>query len=229
MRLDWFRGKGNIAVVIVASSLAAWVPAYAQRPAAGGAKAWTPDRTPDGQPDMQGIYNRSGVGGLDPGGLEEKSHRPVNPIDASADNPFSVSNRPDGLANVDRGFGEAAAPIRQRGPRPPGGIVDPPNKILPWKPEEDAKRREFLLKTNPAAGLRYVETDARCALPGLFFGGGPYQILQPPGAVVILSEYSHFTRVVHLDGRPHLGKNMRLFLGDSLGHWEGNTLVVETT
>jgi len=47
--------------------------------------------------------------------------------------------------------------------------------------------------------------------------------------VVILSEYSHFTRVIHLDGRPHLGKNLRLFLGDSVGHWEGNTLVVDTT
>ena len=228
MRIKLFRVRSSVAVVIAAAWLAALAPAHGQRPAASAAK-WTPDRTPDGQPDMQGIYNRSGVGGLDPGALEAQGHRPENPIDPSENNPLSVSNRPDGLANVDRGFGEAGAGARQRGPRRPGGIVDPPNKILPWKPEEDAKRRDFLLHTNPVAGLRYVETDARCALPGLFLGGGPYQFLQPPGAVVILSEYSHFTRVIHLDGRPHLGKNLRLFLGDSVGHWEGNTLVVDTT
>jgi hypothetical protein len=85
------------------------------------------------------------------------------------------------------------------------------------------------LKTNPSASLKYVELDARCALPGLFFGGGPFQFLQSPGQVVILSEYSHFTRFIHLDGRPHLGKNVKLFMGDSLGKWEGNTLVVDTT
>ena len=59
-----------------------------------------------------------------------------------------------------------------------------PIAILPWKPEEDAKRREFLLHMNPAADLRHVELNARCALPGLFQGddnNNPYQFLQAPG------------------------------------------------
>ena len=136
MRIKLFRVRSSVVVVIAAAWLAALAPAHGQRPAASAAK-WTPDRTPDGQPDMQGIYNRSGVGGLDPGALEAQGHRPENPIDPSENNPLSVSNRPDGLANVDRGFGEAGSGARQRGPRRPGGIVDPPNKILPWKPEEE--------------------------------------------------------------------------------------------
>jgi hypothetical protein len=60
-------------------------------------------------------------------------------------------------------------------------------------------------------------------------GNNPYQFLQPPGEVVILYDYNHTSRVIHLDGRSHVGKNIRLFMGDSVGHWDGSTLVVDTT
>ena len=109
------------------------------------------------------------------------------------------------------------------------GIVDPPDKILPWRPEEDKKRRDFLTHVNPPASLRYIEYDARCSLPGLFLNGGPFEFIQTAKQVVILSEYQHYTRTVHLDGRPHLGSSIRLFMGDSIGHWERNTLIVDTT
>jgi len=56
-----------------------------------------------------------------------------------------------------------------------------------------------------------------------------YQILQTPGYVVILIEMIHDVRIIPLDGRPHLPGNIRQWLGDSRGHWEGNTLVVDTT
>ena len=58
---------------------------------------------------------------------------------------------------------------------------------------------------------------------------GPHQILQPPGYVVILDEQSHQYRVVPVDARAHVGSGIRLWLGDATGHWEGNTLIVETT
>jgi hypothetical protein len=54
------------------------------------------------------------------------------------------------------------------------------------------------------------------------------QILQVPGSVVIVNEMIHETRVIPLDGQPHLGPAIRQYLGDSRGHWEGETLVVET-
>ena len=55
-----------------------------------------------------------------------------------------------------------------------------------------------------------------------------YQIVQGPGYVAILQEEIHDVRIIPLDGRPHVGPNLRLWMGDSRGHWEGDTLVVET-
>ena len=191
------------------------------------AQGWTPPRTPDGQPDLQGMYTRNGV-------VDLEAQPPVNPIDPSGRNPLSVSNRGDGLGPYPKVFGEGGTVLRggQRRQQRRVGIVDPADKNLPWRPEEDAKRREFLLHMNPAADLRHVELNARCALPGLFQGednNNPYQFLQRPGAVVLLYDYNHTSREIHLDGRPHLGPGIRLFMGDSIGHWEGNTLVVDTT
>jgi hypothetical protein len=62
---------------------------------------------------------------------------------------------------------------------------------------------------------------------------GPYnnnfQILQTRGFVVLVSEMMHDTRVISLDGRPHINQDIRQWMGDSRGHWEGNTLVVDVT
>ena len=56
-----------------------------------------------------------------------------------------------------------------------------------------------------------------------------YQIVQAPGYVALLSEQIHDVRIIPTDGRPHVPPDVRLLLGDSRGHWEGNALVVETT
>ena len=245
MKVTSFVATKSVAA-IAAAWLAGFTPAYAQAPARSQAaappapRAYTPARLPDGQPEIpRGIWNRRGVGGLDNGALEARDHRPPNPLDPTPANPLSVSSRDDGLNNVDRGFLEQfseglpkAQQQAQRGNQPrerrPMGIAEP-GRILPWKPEADAARKAFLLKTNPAQGLKYIEMDARCAVPGLFFGNGPFQFLQTDKQITILSEYQHFTRTINLDGRAHLLKNIKLFIGDSVGHWEGNTLVVDTT
>ena len=59
--------------------------------------------------------------------------------------------------------------------------------------------------------------------------GNLLQIVQGPGYVALLHEIDHDTRVIPTDGRPHVPQNIRLYQGDSVGHWEGNTLVVDTT
>jgi hypothetical protein len=189
-------------------------------------QTFTPARTPDGQPDMQGMWTRNGIVGLE-------ANPPENPIDPSGKNPLSVSTRADGLGPYPKVFGEGGTVLRG-GPRQSrrSGIVDPEDKKLPWRPEEDVKRRDFLLHMNPPADLRHVELNARCALPGLFQGednNNPWQIFQRPGEVVLLYDYNHTSRTIHLDGRPHIGKDIRLFMGDSIGHWEGNVLIVDTT
>src|SRR5205823_1069334 len=61
------------------------------------------------------------------------------------------------------------------------------------------------------------------------FYNNNYQIVQGPGYVAILVEMVHDVRIIPTDGRPHPPSNVRLWLGDSRGHWDGNTLVVETT
>jgi hypothetical protein len=59
-------------------------------------------------------------------------------------------------------------------------------------------------------------------------GGVCYQIVQAPGLVALLSEMMHEARLIPLNGRPHISANIRQWMGDSRGHWEGNTLVVDT-
>src|SRR5262245_27271737 len=117
-------------------------------------------RLPDGQPNLQGVYTRSAVKGLE-------AEPPFNPIDPGDKNPFSVSNRGDGLGPYPRIFGEGGSVLRGQQPRAqrPMGIVFPPDKKLPWRPEEDAKRRQFLLDMNPPKDLRHIELNSRCALP----------------------------------------------------------------
>jgi len=194
--------------------------------AASMARAQSIARLPDGQPNMQGMYTRSGVKALE-------AEPPFNPIDPGEKNPLSVSNREDGLGPYPRIFGQGGNVLRgaqQRSQRRVG-IIFPENRKLPWRPEEDAKRRQFLLDMNPARDLRHVELNSRCALPGLFEGedgNNPYTILQPPGKVVILYDYNHTSRVVDLSRKEHLGTKIRLFMGDSIGHWEGNMLVIDT-
>ena len=113
----------------------------------------------------------------------------------------------------------------------PAGVVDPANRVLPWRPDADAARREFIRHMIPPASLKHLEAYARCVLPGPLEADnrGPYQIIQRPDSLLLLYEYNHVTRVIYTDGRPHLGPNVRLFMGDSLGRWEGDTLVVDTT
>ena len=86
----------------------------------------------------------------------------------------------------------------------------------------------------PADGPEEMGLSERC----LWYRGIPsfptgynnnYQILQTPDYIVMLQEHIHDVRYIPLDGRPHLPPHIRQFAGDSRGHWEGDTLVVETT
>ena len=103
-------------------------------------------------------------------------------------------------------------------------IVDPPDGKLPLQPWAEAQKRE-----NEAS---YIDQNTLCFLSGVprfMYESGAYQFLQAPGSITILSEEAHAFRVIAMDGRPRIAKNVRLWLGDARGRWEGNTLVVETT
>ena len=110
-------------------------------------------------------------------------------------------------------------------------VVDPPSGRIPYQPWALAKRQEhFDAHTRPTKP-EDVDGRARCHLPGVprMMTSGDSQILQRPGYVVLMNEFTHATRIIPVDGRPHLGENIRLWQGDSRGRWSGNTLTVETT
>ncbi len=112
-------------------------------------------------------------------------------------------------------------------------VTDPADGKVPVRAWAEAKRDYDLARL----GDSYVhETPwVRCITRGMPAGMFPagynnaYQIIQIPGYVVIRYEMIHETRVIPLDGRPHVGQGIRLWNGDSRGRWEGNTLVVDTT
>jgi hypothetical protein len=116
-------------------------------------------------------------------------------------------------------------------------IVDPPDgKLPPLTPEAQKKAaaRAEARRLHPADGPEDLTLADRCiARPGPPIVPAGYnnnhRIVEAPGYVLIFSEMMHDARVIPLDGRPHLPLKVRQWFGDSRGHWEGNTLVVETT
>jgi hypothetical protein len=117
-------------------------------------------------------------------------------------------------------------------------VVDPPDGRLPPMTEDGARRAKAWPSTNPTVGYARAQDFNiydRCITRGVLGSAYPniynsgMEILQAPGLVVIRHEMVHETRIVPLDGRPHLSPAIQSYMGDARGRWEGATLVVETT
>jgi hypothetical protein len=117
-------------------------------------------------------------------------------------------------------------------------IVDPPDGRIPALTPAAAKRRDEQnehRRQHPADSWLDRSAYDRCisrGMPGEMIPGfynHNYQIVQAPGYVAIQIEMIHDVRIVPLDGRPHLTNTVAQWLGDSRGHWDGNTLVIDTT
>ena len=116
-------------------------------------------------------------------------------------------------------------------------IVDPPDGKIPWTPEGRQRPDPFAepFAGSVPAGPEDRALSERCILG---FNSGPpmvpsaynnnVQLFQTPDHVVILNEMIHNARVISLDRRPHLSPNVHQWVGDSHGHWDGDTLVIET-
>ena len=214
--------------------------------AAQGSKNWTPPRTPDGQPDLQGIWTNATITPLErpaefanqafftpaQAAAFARATNQRNDTDIRKSNPVADVSGAYNQAFYDRGT-ELSAGLRT------SLIIDPPDgRIPPLTPgaqkrmeEEQAYRREH--STDGPEDRILAE---RCILwptagPPMMpsFYNNNYQIVQSHGEVAILVEMIHDVRMIPLDGRPHLPTAIRQWMGDSRGHWEGNTLVVDTT
>jgi hypothetical protein len=142
--------------------------------------------------------------------------------------PRTPDGRPDlqgywrGLASATENIEEHPATDDDAGGK--SLIVDPPDGKVPYQAWALAQPRENREK--------YVEPNVPCfpsGVPRSLYVPTQIEFLQSPGYVLILLERAHTYRIIPTAGRPHIGKNIHLWQGDSRGRWEGNTLVVDVT
>jgi hypothetical protein len=146
--------------------------------------AFTPPRTPDGKPDMQGYWDRA----FTSQDIEEHGA--------------------DGL-NVQPG---------------PSLVLDTPDHRIPYQP--------WALEFRKTIAEKYISPLASCFPPGIprdIVAPGGHQIVQTPGYVLHLLEYSHSYRVIPTNNEAHVGSAIKLWQGNSRGRWDGNTLVIDVT
>jgi hypothetical protein len=228
--------------LVIASALC--VPATAQSTKAKTpSNSWVSPRTPDGQPDLQGVWTNATITPLERpaelAGKEFLTEAEARDFEKSAFAQIN-SERRDGGPEVDvgRSYNEF---WRDRGTKVVANrrtslITDPPDGKIPALTAEAQKKQadaRTYQRLHPADGPEDRNLWERCLTRGVPMIPGPYnndfQIIQAPGYVVIFHEMIHEARIVPLDGRPHVEKEIREWTGDPRGHWEGETLVVEST
>jgi hypothetical protein len=244
----------NLFLMFVASLVAvAAIFALTAEPAIGQtakaapvAKSWTQPKTPWGDPDLQGTWTSDDCIGT-------PLNRPANFGERLSYTEQELAQRQSQLAKQQQNdLQESVAPDQRVGTGPPPHwgerarrpckqtslIVDPPNGRTPDLLPE-AKTRpipEGAGNNNPKADswedfsyyIRCISRGVTGSIFPVIYGNGQ-QIVQAPGYVSIMQEMVHEARVIPMDGRPHASPNVRSYMGDARGHWEGNTLVVETT
>ena len=199
-------------------------------------------RTPWGDPDLQGIWSYATITPLqrptDLAGREFLTDEEVAEQNQDAATRASSERRAEltperdlGLAYNqvwwDRGVSTGRTSL----------IVDPADgRLPPLTPEAEQRRAEGqeYRRAHQFDSWEDRPLQERCMtyqrVPPVPSGyNNTYHILQTPGQVAILNEMVHDVRFIPLDGRPHVGQHIRQWNGDSRGHWENDTLVVETT
>jgi hypothetical protein len=199
-------------------------------------KNWVPPSTPDGQPDLQGTWTNATITPFErPDELANKAV--LSPQEAAdvekraAENRVDRPPKPGDVGSYNQVWFDSGTKVMST--RQTALVVDPPDGRVPITPAA-AAQRDYNTAHN-ADSWEYMSVWDRCITRGMPAGMFPagynnaYQIMQIPGYVVILYEMIHETRIIPLDGRPHVSSDIRLWNGDSRGHWEGKTLVVDTT
>lgn len=260
------RSRRFLLVRSIATVIAILLPAYV------AAQGWSTPRTPDGQPDLQGVWTDTSITPLErPKALADRkvlTDAEVVQLKLRAErlfnNPASDFIPGDNLfmalwADADavenpNATGNVFNMVPREFDNRTSLITDPPDGRLPPVTPEGRRRQLEGLASNVTTPWQFGAASSAAAAPPRALNGpedlsnvlrciswgvpkiagninytGYHQIVQGPGYVVFLSEVNHEARVIPVDGRPHLSSRLRQWNGDSRGHWEGNTLVVETT
>ena len=196
-------------------------------------RAWTAPRTAWGTPDLQGVWTSDDARSVPMQRPAQFGERRL-----LTDEEFAERRRRDDETRNDThaGAGTFVGEVGSRTVRQTSLVVDPPDGRTPAltgdaqaKGAATAALRARLPQTwdDRSISDRCITRGILAALPALY--GNGLRIVQNPGYVAISYEMIHETRVVPLDGRPHLAPRVRLYMGDPRGHWDGDTLVVDTT
>jgi hypothetical protein len=234
---------GMLVVLVTASAFAQRASPDKSKPAP---KVYTAGRTPWGDPDLQGNFTNKDENGIPlerPGQFEGRKADDVGAAELAQivkqRNEADVERAP-GIGGAETGAG----PVHwyehydARNSRP-WLIVDPADGHIPPLTQGAQARMASITSAFRTQGeADSAETRSlydRCitrGVPGSMMPaiyGNSYQIVQGPGYVAIRYEMIHETRIIPLDRRPHVGDAIRSYMGDARGHWDGQTLVVETT
>jgi hypothetical protein len=200
--------------------------------AIAGAVSAAPPRLPD----LQGTWTNATITPFER--PDELAGKPVlSPAEAAeiekkaAENRVDRPPRPGDVGNYNQVWFDSGTKVVST--RQTSLVVEPSDGRVPVKPAAEAKRDYAAAHITDS--YEYMSLWDRCitrGVPGAFFPAGynnAHQIVQVPGYVVIFSEMIHETRIIPLDGSPHLPATVRQWNGDSRGHWDRNTLVVDTT
>ncbi len=234
-------------------------PPSAVAEAKAAKQTWTPPRTADGHPDLQGFWANNNATPLERpkelAGRESLTDAEVAALKKKAGELFhgqgdaafgdtlfqtvwaNVHGTKNGFKSTDGETGDYSSVWNDERDwdNRTSLITDPPDGHLPPMTPEGQKRREAntAARDRPAAGPEDRSLSERClsyGSPQLVAGyQSYYQIVQTPKSVVIMTEMIHDARAIQLDAGPHLPSAVHQWFGDSRGHWEGDTLVVDTT
>jgi hypothetical protein len=220
------------------------------------ASAWTAPRTAGGQPDLQGVWlsntatplerpaalaGRARLSDEEVATLQQRADRIFEngrSAFAAGDAPFLAAFENRDIFDAPTSTSSSIGMVTRAFDNRTSMVVDPPDGRIPAETPEARQRQATV-----ADGWRYktgpedFSAIHRCITTGVprlggNFGAGPYtyyQIVQTPAYVAIVNEAFHDTRLIPLEDRPHLPERVRQWNGDSRGHWEGDSLVVETS
>ena len=226
------RSVGSVTVLaatVAVVSLSGFAAAQTSQPVEGvtrtvsAERAWIPPRTPDGQPDIQGVWVRRvpDMAGYALEGGPDDDHLLLS------------AGCSQGIVGCERSREEIEAEVARRRGQRGTIIVDPPGGQVPYQPWAAAKRQDITANHTNPRGPADIDPQSRCLLGGVprvnYQEVTGIQIYQVPGNVILTYEFNHAYRVIPLDGRPHVGEGITLWMGDARGRWDGNTLVVDVT
>lgn len=203
--------------------------------------SWIAPRTPFGHPDLQGVWTNPTITPMErPASLADRQflsddeiaamERRISEQRANSDANIEVQSGGN-VGGYNQFWLDSGDTVLSTGQT--SLIVDPPSGRAPIRPEAEAERDFYFDHVEDS--YEYMTVWDRCitrGVPGSMLPAGynnAYRFVQTADAIVIIYEMIHDVRIIPFAKSSHIDDSIRLWMGDSLAHWEGDTLVIETT